>query len=159
MANISKYRLKQEGEFYYVIALEASCCPICGEVLILRGYRKRTLIELVDGYEQRIILIIRRLRCEKCNRIHHELPECVVPYKRHCAEIIEKITSGSGKKVFEIRFISRIMAWWSAVLPYFLNILKTLAQKHGTFYQDTPAFNAIIRAAVNSNNWVFAHSI
>lgn len=34
-------------------------------------------------------LIIRRLRCEDCNRIHHELPDFLVPYKRYDAESIE----------------------------------------------------------------------
>ena len=159
MVNISNYRLEHHGGFYYVISLEASCCPICGKALILRGYRQRKLIDSIDGNEQKIILVIRRLRCGECNRIHHELPDRIVPYKRHCAETIEKITTGSDEAVCENRFASRILAWWSAVRPYFLNILKSLAQKHGTFYEDPPAFKGIVRAAVNSNNWVFAHSI
>jgi len=105
------------------------------------------------------ILIIRRLRCEDCKRIHHELPDCIVPYKRICAETIESITNGSDEAPCENRFISRILAWWLAVKAYFLNILKALAQKHGAFYQEPPAFKEIIRAVVNSNNWFFAKSI
>ena len=34
-------------------------------------------------------LIIRRLRCRKCGRIHHELPDSIVPYKRYDADAIE----------------------------------------------------------------------
>ena len=33
--------------------------------------------------------MIRRLRCESCSRIHHELPDKLVPYKRYDAESIE----------------------------------------------------------------------
>ncbi|WP_267459278.1 DUF6431 domain-containing protein [Brevibacillus composti] len=29
------------------------------------------------------LLVIRRLRCSQCQKIHHELPDCVVPYKRY----------------------------------------------------------------------------
>lgn len=34
-------------------------------------------------------LVIRRKQCETCNKIHHELPDLLVPYKHYDAESIE----------------------------------------------------------------------
>ena len=36
-----------------------------------------------------MVLSIRRLRCADCKRIHHELPDILVPYKHHVRESIE----------------------------------------------------------------------
>jgi hypothetical protein len=105
-------------------------------------------------------LQIRRLYCGDCNRIHHELPDCIVPYKRHCAETIEKIVSGKTDDApCETETIRRIMTGWSIVLPYFLKILDSLTAKHGARFGDPPAFREIVRAVVNSNNWVFAQAV
>jgi hypothetical protein len=35
--------------------------------------------------------MIRRMRCITCCRIHHELPDILVPYKRYSAECIESV--------------------------------------------------------------------
>jgi len=105
-------------------------------------------------------LKIRRLKCEKCERIHHELPDCIVPYKLHCAETIENVIEGKNVDVpCERRTIRRVLAWWNIVLPYFLQILKSLSEKHGIRFGEPPAFVEIIRAAVNSNNWIFSNLI
>ncbi|MEW5785724.1 MAG: DUF6431 domain-containing protein, partial [Bacillota bacterium] len=47
------------------------------------GSRKRTFINEAG---EREILIIRRLRCKNCKRVHHELPDIIVPYKRYNSE-------------------------------------------------------------------------
>jgi hypothetical protein len=127
--------------------------------LLMIGTRRRGLIDR-DGVK--IILIIRRLYCAKCERIHHELPDCIVPYKRHCAETIEEIISSGTKAegpVKESRSLQRILAWWLVMLPYFLGVLTGLAEKHNTQFGDPPAFKTIIRAVVNSNRWNSAHSM
>ena len=67
---------------------ESAICPICGEVLSVRGRRER---KIIDSGGEKVKLVIRRLRCERCKRIHHELPDCIVPYKRHCSETIEAV--------------------------------------------------------------------
>ena len=61
-------------------------CPHCEGSLTVIGSRPRTR-RPPDGTRQ--ILIIRRLYCEACERIHHELPDCLVPYKRYDAESLE----------------------------------------------------------------------
>jgi len=122
-----------------------------------RGLRLRILI---DSLGQKMNLMIRRLYCPKCGRIHHEIPDCVVPYKRHCAETIEKIIEGKiAGASCENRTVRRIQSWWKIVMLYFMNIIKSLAQKHRIEFRGQPAFREMVRAAVNSNNWIFANSI
>ncbi|WP_223829992.1 DUF6431 domain-containing protein [Paenibacillus arenilitoris] len=40
------------------------------------GSRKR---KIVNGGVDLHLLVIRRMRCSQCRKIHHELPDCVVP--------------------------------------------------------------------------------
>ncbi|WP_307545897.1 DUF6431 domain-containing protein [Paenibacillus sp. V4I5] len=39
------------------------------------------------------LLVIRRLHCSQCLKIHHELPDCIVPYKRYESERTYKLKS------------------------------------------------------------------
>ncbi|WP_328592491.1 DUF6431 domain-containing protein [Paenibacillus cymbidii] len=64
--------------------------PCCGGCLGAVGSRPRVCY--VSSGEKRT-LIIRRLYCKACERIHHELPDMLVPYKRYDAESIERAVS------------------------------------------------------------------
>ena len=97
--------------------------------------------------------------CGVCKKIHHELPDNIVPYKRHCAETIEKITKGNTDVPCESKTVQRIYAWWSTVVSYFMNILKALTEKYNIPFKSPPAFREVIRAIGNTNNWIFAHQI
>ena len=141
----------------FVKPKEVSHCPLCGELLYVRGTRLRTV---VDSSGTKLRLIIRRLKCSGCNRIHHELPDCIVPYKRHCAETIESIIIDElDKAPCESRTAQRIVSWWRVMKSYFSNILKSIAKKYEFEYQEPPAFRKIVRAVVNTNNWIFANPI
>jgi len=130
---------------------------VCGELLISRGRKKRVLWW---SEEEKITLKIRRLHCEDCNKYHHELPDCIVPYKRYCADIIENIAVGQAQNIpCSENTVRRIRGWWEAVKPYFLHILLTLIEKMGASFGNPPAFREILRAVSNSNNWIFAHQI
>jgi hypothetical protein len=92
----------------------------------------------------------------------------MVPYKRHCAETFEKILAlgadtgdaGVNQSIpCENKTISRIVLWWKSVLPYFLNVMKSLSIKLNIPYNPAPAFGEIVRAVVNSGSWIFAHFI
>nr|WP_281243565.1 DUF6431 domain-containing protein [Evansella caseinilytica] len=60
--------------------------PSCGKDMSVSGTRNRKSKERSGGTKT---YNIRRLRCEHCRRIHHELPDCLVPYKRYESECIE----------------------------------------------------------------------
>ena len=115
---------------------------------------------MFDGGGDRRMLIIRQLMCERCKHIHSELPDCIVPYKRHCAETIEAVIGGRSEEApCDKKTAQRIAAWWSVMLPYFLNILKSLTEKFKIIFHDPPAFREIVRAAVGAHSWTFVNSI
>lgn len=60
---------------------EAIPCPCCEGVLFsVVGTRKRK-VKCCDGSVME--LSIRRLRCQSCRTIHHELPDICIPYKHY----------------------------------------------------------------------------
>ena len=41
-----------------------------------------------------VFLLLRRLYCRKCRRLHIELPACLSPYKQYDVEVIESVIDG-----------------------------------------------------------------
>ena len=110
------------------------------------------------GYKQ--TLIIRRLRCEGCKHIHHELPDLLMPYKRHCMKTIENIIAGDTKDVCcENSTIRRIKAWWVGCRLYFESIIMSLRTKYGLVFSENPAPREIVRAVVNVHLWSSTRSV
>ncbi|MBQ9634706.1 MAG: hypothetical protein IJV12_00625 [Acidaminococcaceae bacterium] len=134
------------------------------------GSRKRFLIQS-DG--SKIWLIIRRLNCPHCNRIHHELPDMVIPYKRYSTQAVEDILSGAASTPLPVACenstIRRIRIWFSLLRSYFescLQSLKQLFQTDADFLIEIdkmvplevvtlPAgwLRCLVRALVNSGRW------
>ena len=138
---------------YFVEANEPSYCPVCSEQLTKRSWRLR---KLIDNTGNKINLMIRRLYCINCNRVHHALPGCIVPYKRHCTETIEKIINDKETDIpEETRTIQRIKKWWIKVSEYFTSIIDSITEKTGIKFNDPRVFKEIIRAVTNTNNWIF----
>ena len=96
---------------------ETPHCPVCDSLLYVSGSRKRRLRE-ADGSQS--ILIVRRLRCGHCCRIHHELPDAVVPYKRYCSETVEEILSGKDSSTYpcENSTAARLRTWFLLLREY-----------------------------------------
>ena len=87
-------RIKEEDGIFFVYGGGGSSCPTCGGQLSGYGWRQRIMMES-DGNNK--ILTIRRLYCPACEKIHHELPDILIPYKRHCAETIINIITGNDE--------------------------------------------------------------
>jgi len=138
---------------------EAISCPICNGGFKSIGSRPRKIIEA--GHHVRI-LIIRRLRCNKCTKIHHELPDILIPYKRHSAETIESvIDSKSGKDTVaavDDNTVRRIKLWWKNLLPYLMQTINTIRIKYKTTYSSHMAPRKMIRAAVNAHLYLQTRS-
>lgn len=119
MVILSEFRLDRKGESLFVRSHEVNFCPVCGGSLRVIGSRIRSYVD-TNGDSEKII--IRRLRCndEKCNKIHHELPNTLVPYKRHCSMTIESIVTGSGIDSIPVDMsaIRRIKSWFRERLDY-----------------------------------------
>jgi DNA-directed RNA polymerase subunit RPC12/RpoP len=124
-------------------------CPICGHRLKIIGSRVR---KYIDADEIKKTLNIRRYRCVSCKKIHHELPDILIPYKRHCADTIEKVINDKAHEVnVEENTSRKIISWWKALFSYLINILNTLSVKYQVTYEQDLAPRKIIRVAVNAN--------
>ncbi len=137
------------------------------------GSRKRGCIK--DTGEH-MVLMIRRLRCEPCNRVHHELPDILVPYKRHCSRSIEAVVSGGkGLSVAaDESTINRWKQWFKDLANHFLGVLISIKIRLGKgaagagsglprsplrrirqHVGDAPGWLArVVRPVVNANCWV-----
>lgn len=159
MVSTGNYRLEEDGRRRFrVVNYEIHvCCPICGRVLFVIGSRKRGIINSAGDKQ---VIIIRRLRCKECRRIHHELPDMIIPFKRHCADTYENVIAGDVRDVCcDDNMIRRIKAWWAACLLYFESVLASLGEKYGTVFSSRPAPKEIVRAVVNANLWVHTRSV
>jgi hypothetical protein len=76
---------------FFVRGGEQVPCPCCGDVLKVIGSRSR---KYINKDEEKVVLIIRRLRCCMCHKIHHELPDFLVPYKRYESSSLEAVITG-----------------------------------------------------------------
>ncbi len=102
---------------FWVRSVAVSRCPHCRHPLRVIGSRPRTR-RTPDGVRQ--ILIIRRLRCDDCQRIHHELPDCLVPFRRYDSDSLEAFGSqGTTAAVAaEPSTFTRWQAWLRVWIPY-----------------------------------------
>lgn len=90
MVIISNFSLvfNSEKRIYQVESHEVSTCPVCRRTLRHKDRRKR-IMRKYNGDLSRIL--ISRLKCTKCKRIHTELPDILTPHKHYSTEIIENV--------------------------------------------------------------------
>ena len=148
---------EKEVDGYYKYYGWASHCPICQGHLNGFGWRQRIVIQ-TDGSKK--VLLIHRLQCAQCEKIHHLLPDILIPYKRHCAETVLNIIDGNLKDVIcDDSTIHRIRAWWNALSVYFMGIIGSLKAKFGLVFSKPPHPKEIVRAVANAHLWVSTRSV
>jgi len=116
----------------HVRSKEESFCPICGKLLSCIGSRLR---HFINGLGTKSKFYIRRLRCPGCRKIHHEIPDCLIPYKRYSAKVIEKVISrgpGGGVAGYpcEESTEKRLKSWFWDRLDIFHNALESIKAVH-----------------------------
>ena len=149
-------RIDDKG-YAHIRSREQHTCPICQGKLYVIGSRKRVLSIRSD----KKTLIIRRLRCENCKTVHHELPDVVVPYKRHSRKTIETVIKNnntSTRSSCSEGTARRIRTWWQSVYIYFQGILTSLSMKYNVAFSGCMLLREIVRAAVNANLWPHTRS-
>jgi hypothetical protein len=166
--------LKQE---FFVKSAEKSCCPCCGGSLYIYGSRKRGYINS-EGIRK--VLMIRRLCCEHCGKIHHELPDLLVPYKRYASQSIESVISDADDccVAADNSTLYRWKKWFSDLGLYFLKSIIAIYQQldfktneeqsrsHGTALegiisligQKDKWLTQVVRKLVNAKMWVQTRS-
>ncbi|MDA8206224.1 MAG: DUF6431 domain-containing protein [Thermaerobacter sp.] len=120
-----------------------SRCPLCEASLTVIGSRPRTR-RPPDGTRQ--ILVIRRLRCAACRRIHHELPDCLVPYKRYDAESLETFAmeGRAGAIAADESTLQRWEAWFRAWFRYVNGCWTALDARQPQETGEAPPFPAVL---------------
>lgn len=159
MVIIVQYREERDDNgIIHIISEEEVACPICAGILKVIGSRGRGTIDITGNKET---LIIRRLRCQTltCRKIHHELPDRVIPYKRHCTETVEKIVNGDVDDVCcDFVTENRIREWWNAMYIYLKGVLVSLEMQYVGVFSPSPTPREMVRAVVNANYWVHTRS-
>ena len=98
------------------------------------GSRRRILLR---GDGERCTLIIRRLRCKDCQKVHHELPNFLVPYKHYAAAVIEAVVEVAADASMVAAAVEdstqrRWRGWMADLLPYWRAALAALWQRQQT---------------------------
>lgn len=162
---------------FFIKSAEKNCCPCCGNTLNVYGSRKRRVIN-EKGVKQ--ILVIRRLKCKGCGKIHHELPDLLVPYKRYASQWIEAVITHQKMcyVAVEESTIQRWRRWFLDLGMYFIDSIiaikrrldfKThehLTRPHGTALegiiklvkQKDGWLAVVVRMLVNTKMWVQTRS-
>lgn len=117
---LKRYTYKHE---FTIDSRDRKVCPLCCGSLFVRGSRRRKVKE-VDG--KVAIYRLKRFKCKKCGKMHTEIPDCIIPYKRYSAEVIEtELTGGSNQSCpAEKSTIRR----WKKFLNSVTSMLKTKAK-------------------------------
>ncbi len=154
--------------------MEQIPCPHCQERLRPYDRRSRKYVDIAGDWR---VLVIRRLRCSnpRCRRIHAELPEFVVPYKRYGVGSIEAVLTGVAKAApAEESTRWRWRAWHRQLREHFLGVARSV-WRHGAEIARTLLASptesssttrncivwplaALVRLAVNSGNWITTRS-
>jgi hypothetical protein len=135
-----------------------------------------------DRTGQTKVYNIRRLRCNHCRRIHHELPDFLVPYKRYESECIETVLSNHSLHDVpaDESTLIRWADWFNSSIEYWIGCLisiklrtkqeniplkessllsKTALQKIGRLVGDAPRWlERVVRPIVNINLWIHTRS-
>lgn len=73
---------------------------------------------------------IRRLRCTLCGKIHHELPDFIVPYKRFSSKLITAILEQPEIQEINGATIQRLHRWFDAHALGFITTTLTIRLKY-----------------------------
>ena len=152
-------------------------CPCCGGHFKVIGSRIR---KYIDEASEKIKLNIRRLRCRICERIHHELPDFLAPYKRYENSCIEAVVSGSPNISVPVdeSTIFRWRQWFRYLINYIIGCLEAILARTDHEYSRNKAslptnsvekicryvgdadgwLARVVRTLTNSNLWVHTRS-
>ena len=118
-------------------------------------------------------LIIRRLKCTGCGKISHELPDIVVPYKRHesatISQVLEERATSRQDSYCENSTIRRWKLWFFLLRDYLENTVHALMELwHCAAFVRLPLYplecqadgwlKILVRNLVNSGRWLQTRS-
>lgn len=98
--------------YYAIISDEKNICPDCNQTMKIIGSRKRTVKD-ISG--EQYVFSLRRMRCETCNIIHTEIPDCIIPHKQYSRNAIN--TAIKGQCDYYIMEDSTVFRWKKQNIP------------------------------------------
>jgi len=162
---------------FFVRSMEQIPCPCCGEHLNVIGSRRR---KYLTSLSQPKVLVIRRLRCCHCSRIHHELPDILVPYKRYASEAIEPVVADEPALSVAVdeSTLTRWRHWFAECAEHFAGCLESIRIRYGHdsaqgpstlassvlqriwhYVGESPLWLArVVRPVANTNHWIHTRS-
>lgn len=138
---------------FVMTGTETITCPRCrGE---LKPYDRRHR-RLIDEKGTKHVYCVRRLRCRRCGRLHTELPDFIVPYKRYSAEVIVSVSESEEADVpYEERTRQKIRAWYKRIASHLQGVWRQQTNLGFVSPHIVPNFISLVRATVNSGNWPY----
>lgn len=144
----------------YVWADEPLNCPSCDSSdLIKKGWRSRKLITLIGSL---LLLLVQRVRCKSCGKIHHVLPDIIVPYKRYDAETIEAIIEDNPEEApcgLDEQEIHRVKKWWTEMKHYISKKAEIVMNRRPIQISPKSELTTIVRALANAHLWPGTRSV
>lgn len=162
---------------FFIRSMEQIPCPCCGERLNVIGSRRR---KYLTSQSLPKVVVIRRLRCRHCGRIHHELPDILVPYKRYASEAIESVVVDEAALSVAVdeSTIMRWRQWFAVCAEHFAGCLESIRVRFGYGSVDGPSdlsvsmlqriwhyvgnasawLARVVRSVTNINQWVHTRS-
>jgi hypothetical protein len=155
--------------------MEQIPCPYCQSQLEPYDRRNRKYQNITGDQK---ILVIRRLRCcnPRCRRIHAELPDFLVPYKRYAIDVIAAVLSGTAAIApAEESTRQRWKNWYRQIRDHLLGVAASVRrnlQEINRTLLASPIRNSpfeislltgfglseLVRLAVNTGNWITTRS-
>jgi len=150
------------------------CCPCCQAALKPYDRRERKCRDANGDWQ---VLVIRRLRCQnpRCQRIHAELPDFLVPYKRYRVGVIAAVLDGTAQiapleestrqrwRIWYRQLRGHLLGVAASIMRQFQETARTLLASPKTEIfpiqeTDLPSLADLVRLAVNSGNWITTRS-
>jgi hypothetical protein len=154
MIHVKEYHTEynETEQASYVWSDEPLNCPACDcPNLIKKGWRRRKLILIIGTL---IVFLVRRVKCKSCGKIHHVLPDTIVPYKRYDADTIEEIIEGDPYETrCEESTINRIKAWWARIRFYVLVTVASIIKECKTQITSESKLAEVVNTLANAQLW------
>ena len=113
-------------------------CPCCGGALKYRDRRQRKALNESGDW---VIYRLRRLRCQGCGKLHTELPDFLLPYKRYCRTVFEEVLSGKKPDIpLESRTHGKFRAWYRRLQAAFSSWKARMTQRGELHFPQTQPF-------------------
>lgn len=81
---------------FFIRSEEFPDCPQCGAGALRSIGRRRRCAIWPDGVKR--YYLIPRFYCRHCGKIHHALPDFMIPFKQHTAQLVEQIVEMAGTR-------------------------------------------------------------